>query len=77
MNIYCCCLQKYVNKLIKIRNEPRSHLPTGIIGKQVCFQRLYGVIEYADSEYDILLKSYVYICCLHVMKCKQISRWSH
>ena len=24
MNIYCCCLQKYVNKLMKIQNEPRS-----------------------------------------------------
>ena len=24
MNMYCCCLQKYVNKLIKIQNEPRG-----------------------------------------------------
>ena len=36
MNIYCCCLQKDVNKLIKIQNQPRSLLSTGIIGKQVC-----------------------------------------
>ena len=36
MNIYCCCLQKYVNKILEIQNEPRSQLPTGIIGKQVC-----------------------------------------
>ena len=34
MNIYCCCLQKYVNKLMKIQNEPKSHLPTSIIGKK-------------------------------------------
>ena len=27
--------QKYVNKLMKIQNEPISQLPTGIIGKQV------------------------------------------
>ena len=32
MDIYCCCLQKYVNELMEIRNEPRSQLPTGIIG---------------------------------------------
>ena len=36
MNIYCCCLQKYGNKLMKIQNEPRSQLSTGIIGNQVC-----------------------------------------
>ena len=36
MNIYCCCLQKYANKLMKIQNEIRSKLPTGIRGKQVC-----------------------------------------
>ena len=36
MNIYCCCLQKYVNKLFKIQNESRGYLPTGIKGKQVC-----------------------------------------
>ena len=36
MNIYCCCLQKDVNKLMKIQNEPRGWLPTGIIGKQEC-----------------------------------------
>ena len=28
MNIYCCCIQKYVNKIFKIQNEPRSQLPT-------------------------------------------------
>ena len=26
----------------------------------------------ADSEYDIFKTSYVYICCLHVTKSKQI-----
>ena len=31
MNIYCCCLQIYVNKLLEIENEPKSMLPTGII----------------------------------------------
>ena len=36
MNIYCCYLQKYVNKLTKNQNEPRSQLPPGIKGKQVC-----------------------------------------
>ena len=34
MNIYCCCLQKYVNKLKNIQNEPRSKLSTGNIGRQ-------------------------------------------
>ena len=28
--------KKKVNKLMNIQNEPRSQLPTGIIGKQVC-----------------------------------------
>ena len=36
MNIYCCCLQKNANKLMKIQNEIRSKLPTGIIGRKVC-----------------------------------------
>ena len=27
---------KYANKLINIQNEPRSQLPKGIVGKQVC-----------------------------------------
>ena len=36
MNIYCCCLQKYLNKLLQIKNEPKSKLPTVNIGKQVC-----------------------------------------
>ena len=27
-----------------------------------CSQGLYGVIEYADSEYDTKKMSYVYIC---------------
>ena len=36
MNIYCCRLQKYVNKLLQIQNTPTSNLPTGIRGKQVC-----------------------------------------
>ena len=31
MNICCCCLQKYVNKLVK-----RDLLPDVIIGKQAC-----------------------------------------
>ena len=44
---------KIGKQINKIRNEPRSQLPTDIIGKQVCFQRLYWVIEYADSQYDI------------------------
>ena len=34
MNIYCCCLQKYVKQLVKIENEPRGLLPKGIIVKQ-------------------------------------------
>ena len=33
MSIYCCCLQKYVNKLLQIQNELKRNLPTGIIGK--------------------------------------------
>ena len=37
MNIYCCCLQKYVNVLIKIQNEPRSQLPTGDRGIETAF----------------------------------------
>ena len=36
MNNYCCCLQKYVNKLLQIQNTPRSKRPTGIRRKQVC-----------------------------------------
>ena len=39
-----------------------------------CYQRLYGVIEYADSEYYILMKVICIFCCLHVMKSKQISK---
>ena len=39
MNMYCCCLQRYVNKLMKIQNEPRIKLPTGIRGN-----------KYADFE---------------------------
>ena len=35
-NNYCCCLQRYENKLMKIQNEPRIKLPTGIRGEQVC-----------------------------------------
>ena len=35
MNMYCCCLQRYVNKLMKIQNEPISKFPTGIISEQV------------------------------------------
>ena len=37
-----------------------------------CSQGIYGVIEYADSEYDTKKMSYVYICS-HVTKSKQIS----
>ena len=33
-----------------------------IIGA-TCSQGLYGVIEYADSEYDTKKLSYIYICC--------------
>ena len=29
-----------------------------------CSQRLYGVIEHADSEYDAKKLAYVYIFCL-------------
>ena len=37
MNIHCCFdYKKYVNKILKIKNEPRSQLPTGIVGKQAC-----------------------------------------
>ena len=49
MNIYCCCLQKYVNKLIKIQNQPRSQLPTGIIGTKLT---LWKMLE--RSVYNIL-----------------------
>ena len=38
--MYCCCLQKDVNKLKNIQNEPKSYLSTGIIGKQVCRFRI-------------------------------------
>ena len=40
-----------------------------------CSQGLYGVIEYADSEYDTK-KCHMYIFvvfCLHMTKSKQIS----
>ena len=36
MNMYCCCLQRYANKSMKIQNEPRGNLPTGNIVIQVC-----------------------------------------
>ena len=36
MNMYCCCLLEYINKLMKIQNEPRIKLPKGIRGKLVC-----------------------------------------
>ena len=36
--------------------EASFQVSTGIIGKQVSFQLLYGVSEYTDSEYDILMK---------------------
>ena len=38
-------------------------LPTGIIGKQVCFQLLYWVIEYAESEYDIFIN----VICIYLL----------
>ena len=41
-----------------------------------CTQGLYGIIEYADSEYDtkkIVICIYL-LFCLHVTKSKQISK---
>ena len=41
MNIGCCCLPK-VNKLVEIKNEPRT-----------CLQMLIKVNKHADSEFRI------------------------
>ena len=41
------------------------------------FHRLYGVIEYFDSVYNILRKITCKNSFLHVMKSKQFSKWSH
>ena len=49
MNIYCCCLQKYVNKILKIQNETRSQLSTGIIGTKLTLWKMV-----ARSVYNIL-----------------------
>ncbi len=38
-----------------------------------CSQGLYGVIEYADSEYDIIKVLICIYCCLHANKSKQFS----
>ena len=44
MNIYCCCLQKYVNKILIIQNELRSHLPTGNIVKSMLISNIAFII---------------------------------
>ena len=54
-NLHSVVYKKKVNKLMKIQNEPRSQLPTGIIGKQVC---LFRIFHLNISNMNI------YCCCL-------------
>ena len=42
MNMYCCCLQRYIYKQLQIQNERKSKVPTGI-----------NLNKYANFEFRI------------------------
>ena len=69
MNIYCCCLHK-VNKLVEIKNKPRSLHPNVDKGKQarmlipnfefsnmniMCYSQLGKMVSYIQLKWYIVI----------------------